>query len=65
MGKRLDPRRFPDYTRKSVVDRHMEALDTHGVSRREFRALASAGALAGATAAAMGVPAVAIADQGG
>ena len=27
MGKSLDPRRFPDYTRKSVVDRHME---THG-----------------------------------
>src|SRR4051794_12674702 len=65
MGKRLDPRRFPDYTRQSVVDRHMEVLDTHGVSRREFLALASAGAVAGATAAAMGVPAVAIADQGG
>ena len=32
MPRRLDPRRYPDYTKKSVVDRYMGALDTQGVS---------------------------------
>ena len=46
MTKRLDPRKFPDFTEKSVVDRHMERLDLHGVDRRTFLAFASASAIA-------------------
>ncbi len=61
----IDPRRFPDFTSRKVVDRHMERLDSHGVSRREFLALASAGAAAAAGAAALGLPSVAVADPGG
>lgn len=63
--KRLDPRWFPDYADRRVVDRCMGELDTHGVSRREFLSLASASAIAAATAATLGIPAVAIADSGG
>ena len=46
MSRRIDPRKFPDYTNRKVVDRHMGELDTHGVSRREFLAFASAAAVA-------------------
>lgn len=65
MPRRLDPRRYPDYTKKSVVDRYMGALDTQGVSRRQFVALASYSAVASATAATLGIPAIAVADEGG
>jgi alkylation response protein AidB-like acyl-CoA dehydrogenase len=38
-----------------VVDRHLERLDTHGVSRRDFLRFASASAAAAAGAVAMGL----------
>ena len=63
--KRLDPRRFPDFERQSVVDAHMARLDLHGVSRREFLAFASASAIATATGMSLGAPTVALADSGG
>ena len=43
MVKRLNPKLFPDYSKKVVVDEHMGRLDTHGVSRRQFVAFASYG----------------------
>lgn len=43
----------------------MGELDCHGLSRREFLALASCSAVAAATAAGLGIPAVAVADEGG
>ena len=42
----------------------MNLLDCHGVSRRQFVALASCSAIASATAASLGIPAVAVADEG-
>ena len=65
MAKRLDPRRFPDFTDQKVVDDHMERLDLHGVDRRSFLAFASVSALASATGLSAGFPAVALADTGG
>ena len=65
MAKRLNPKWFPDYSSKSVVTKYMDALDCHGVSRRQFLSLASYGAVAAATAASFGIPAVAIADESG
>jgi ABC-type sugar transport system substrate-binding protein len=62
---RIDPRRFPDYADRKVVDRHMGELDTHGVSRREFLAFASAAAVASTAAAALGYAGVALADTNG
>jgi len=63
--KKLDPRRFPDFEDRKVVDRHMGQLDLHAVSRREFLAFATMGALASVTAAELGWPSVALADTGG
>jgi ribose transport system substrate-binding protein len=65
MSRRLDPRRFPDFEDRRVVDAHMGRLDLHGVSRREFLAFASASAVASATAASLGFPSVALADGNG
>ena len=65
MAKRPNPRFFPDYSKKSVIDEHMNLLDCHGISRRQFVALASCSAVASATAASLGIPAVAVADEGG
>lgn len=65
MIKRLDPRNYPDYSKKSVIDSHMDRLDTHGVSRREFLSIASASAVAGATAGSFGIPFVAVAAENG
>ena len=65
MKKRLNPNWFPNYEQKSVVDRYMGMLDCHGLSRRKFLALASCSAVASATAASFGIPAVAVADEGG
>lgn len=57
--------RLPDFTDRKVVDLHMARLDTHGVSRRDFLALASAGVAAGLGAASMGLPATALAAANG
>lgn len=65
MAKKLDPRWFPDFEKRRVVDGHMERLDLHGVSRREFLAFASASAIASATGLTLGYPSVALADKGG
>ena len=65
MAKKLDPRRFPDFNERKVVDGHMERLDLHGIDRREFLAFASASAVASATALSAGFPSVALADTGG
>ena len=54
MAKRLDPRHYPDYTQRKVVDDTMGRLDLHGLSRRDFLAFASASVIAGATAASFG-----------
>ncbi|MDQ0469012.1 sugar ABC transporter substrate-binding protein [Labrys wisconsinensis] len=60
-----DPRHLPDFTRRSVIDRHMDRLDSRGVSRRDFLSIASAGVAATAAAGALGLPSVAVADPGG
>ena len=65
MPKKLDPRRFPDFTDRKVVDDHMERLDLHGIDRRAFLAFASASAIASATAMSAGFPGVALADSSG
>ncbi|HXM05786.1 MAG TPA: hypothetical protein VN939_24440, partial [Chthoniobacterales bacterium] len=65
MRKKIDPRLFPNYSDKHVVDRHMAELDTRGMSRRQFLQLASAGFVASVTAANLGVPAVAAVDPTG
>lgn len=65
MTKKLDPRWFPDYSDRRVVDAHMGALDLHGFSRRQFLSFASVSAVAAATAGSFGFPSVAIADQSG
>ncbi|SNB72984.1 ribose transport system substrate-binding protein [Arboricoccus pini] len=57
--------KFPDFADKRVIDRHLDRLDTRGVARRDFLALASAGVAASAAATAMGWPAVAVADPSG
>ena len=62
MAKILDPRCFPDFENRKVVDAHMERLDLSGVSRREFLAFASASAIASATGLSMGFGGVALAD---
>lgn len=63
--KRIDPRLFPDFSEKKVIDTHMEQLDTSGVSRRDFMKVATAGTVFGLSAASMGIPGVALADKGG
>ena len=65
MTRRLDPRRFPDFGERRVVDAHMARLNLHGVSRREFLQFASASAIASASALGWGFPGVALADKGG
>lgn len=56
---------FPDLSDRHVLDRQMERLDTHGLSRRDFLAFSTASALAGSTAVQLGLPGVAVADTGG
>ena len=65
MVKKLNPRRFPDFSERKIVDRHMERLDLHGISRREFLAFASVSVIASATALSAGFPSVALADSSG
>lgn len=61
MAKRLDPRWFPNYEDRKVVDKTMEELDLSGVSRRKFLQFASMSALAAASAMTLGKPGVATA----
>ena len=63
--QRIDPRTLPDFTQKQVIDRHMERLDTHGASRRDFLQLATAGLVAATSAKALGLGQVALADESG
>jgi ABC-type sugar transport system substrate-binding protein len=56
---------FPNFDDRRVVDSHMDHLDTHGISRREFLSFASASAAATAAAVALGLPSVAVADPSG
>ncbi|MBX3567915.1 MAG: sugar ABC transporter substrate-binding protein [Rhizobiaceae bacterium] len=56
---------FPDFTQTKAVDAQLDRLDTRGVSRRDFLALASAGAAAGLTASVFGSPGVAVAAESG
>lgn len=65
MSRKLNPKNYPDYTQKSVIDSHMEKLDTHGVSRREFLQIATYSAIAGASATAMNIPGIAVAASNG
>jgi ABC-type sugar transport system substrate-binding protein len=65
MKSKINPKSFPDYSNKRVVDQYMTELDTHGMSRREFLKLASAGAVASAAAINLGIPSVAVADPTG
>ena len=65
MTKKLDPRRFPDFEKRKVVDAHMGRLDLTGISRREFLSFASASAVASATGLSLGFSGVALADSTG
>lgn len=65
MNPYFHPLGFGDLADKKVLDRHLDRLDTGGVSRRDFLSLASAGVAAGAAAAAWGVPSVAVAAPSG
>lgn len=65
MTKKIDPRWFPDYTQKRVIDRRMDELDTHGVSRRDFLQTATVGALATLSAWTWGFKGAAVAKEGG
>src|SRR4051794_11451114 len=65
MRKKMDPRLLPNYSDRRVVDQQLAALDVHGLSRREFLQLASASAVASATALAFGIPSVAVAEPTG
>lgn len=55
----------PDFTKKTVIDQHMDKMDLHGVSRREFLAFSTASVAALAGAATFGMPGVAMADTAG
>lgn len=65
MKRRGSHLRLPDFSDRKVVDGHMDRLDTKGVSRRDFLALATAGASAAAGAASLGLPNVAVAAPSG
>ncbi len=65
MRKRTNPPAFADLADKRVIDGHLDRLDTRGVSRRDFLALASAGVAAGAVAGSLGGSSVAVADPSG
>ena len=65
MSKRLDPRQFPDFENRRVVDAHMDRLDLSGVSRRQFLSFASASVIASVTGVSLGFPSVALAETSG
>eukprot|EP01035_Chromulina_nebulosa_P062306 gene62306-85202_t len=62
---RFSPQWFQGLEDRKTVGDLMDRLDTHGVSRRDFLSLASAGAAAAVWAASMGLPSVAIASPDG
>jgi len=57
--------RFPDFTDKRVIDRHLDAFGVSGISRREFLAFSTASAVAASVAGSIGAPGVAIAATNG
>ncbi|MBS7538800.1 sugar ABC transporter substrate-binding protein [Ancylobacter lacus] len=61
----FNPRWLRTLEERKTVDDLMGRLDTHGVSRRDFLALASAGVAASTWAATMGLPSVAVAAPNG
>lgn len=63
--KKFDWNFLPSLEEKSVVDEYMERLDTHGIARRDFLALTTAGAAATVAATTLGLPAVSIASPDG
>jgi ABC-type sugar transport system substrate-binding protein len=65
MSKDFAGPRFPDFTDRKIVDRHMDAFDLHGVSRREFLAFSTASAMAAIYAGVAGFPGVAVAATSG
>jgi ribose transport system substrate-binding protein len=65
MRKIIDPNLFPNYSDQKVVDQQMAELDTHGISRRQFLQLATAGAVASVVASSLRVPAMAAVDPSG
>lgn len=54
-----------NFVTRKVIDRHLDRLDTRGVSRREFAQLMMAGAAAGAMASSFGWPTAAVASPNG
>ncbi len=57
--------RFPDFGDRKTIDRHLDQLDTTGISRRDFVKFVSASAVTASTAAALGLPSAAVADPTG
>jgi ABC-type sugar transport system substrate-binding protein len=57
--------RIPDLSDKKLIDRHLDRLDTRGVSRRDFVQLVTAGVAVGAAARTLGLPTAAIAAPSG
>lgn len=65
MSKGFTKSRMPDFTDKKVIDRHMDAYGTSGLSRRDFLAFATASAVAASYAGSIGAPGVAVAATSG
>lgn len=65
MSKGSNKSRFPDFTDRKVIDCHMDAYGTSGLSRRDFLAFATASAVAASYAGAIGAPGVAVAATSG
>jgi len=65
LSVKTNPFAFGNLGDKRTIDSHLDRLDTRGVSRRDFLALASAGVAAGATAGLLGSPSVAVASPSG
>jgi ABC-type sugar transport system substrate-binding protein len=59
------PTRFPDFTDKRIIDRHLDEYRVSGISRREFLAFSTASAVAASMAAGLGAPGLAIAAANG
>jgi ABC-type sugar transport system substrate-binding protein len=63
--KKINPKWFPSFEHRKVVDCHMGELDLHGVSRREFLAFATASAVASMSALHSGWSGIALAESKG
>jgi Leu/Phe-tRNA-protein transferase len=48
--------RISELMDKKLVDRHLERMDAHGISRRDFVQVVGGGIAAGMAAELMGVP---------